>query len=221
MSSSAGTVTEAQPTIIPVITRPAGSLRLHDPLWAGIPGIELVDVASGRRPRWATTLQVAATPDFLWVRYRCRAAEVLATLTRPKDKVWTEDAVELFLWPDGADSLVELQISPRGVVRDLLVHRPFTEQPTFDDSWCCEGLVSAAEVLKRPGKIAGWVALFGVPLGQVGRGPAGLFLGAFRVDRHPPSFSALRSTPSFERFHDRALLLPLGLGHLGIEPGSA
>ncbi len=147
----------------------------------------------------STLVQAASTDGFLWVRFTAEAAEIRVTMTRYKDKVWQEGAVEVYLRPPGDPCLYEFQVSPIGTVRDLRVHDPGGPVQVFDDSWSCAGWVTDARIRRDAQRnVCGWDAVFGIPWGAFGASvPAGgdgrWRIGAFRLEWDPDEFSALRA----------------------------
>lgn len=176
--------------------------RPTDAAWTGITRTTLRDARSGSAPVHKTVVQFAELHDVLWVRFECEATSIRATMTRYKDKVWTEGAVEVYLRPTRDGPLYEFQLSPIGTCRDLRVHDPGGPQQSYDDSWSCEGLQTDARIHRNDrGEVRGWSAVFGIPLSSVGRWLGGELerswkLGAFRLEYDPEEFSALRSHPT-------------------------
>jgi len=186
---------------------------LDDHMWQDIDGLDLVLVHDGAPPAFPTRVRLLCTGEHLWVRFDCAADAVTATMTRYNDKVWQEDAAEVFIWPPGDEYLYEFQLSPRGIHRDLRVAAHGSGEQTFDDSWRCDGLRTEAAITYCDGRLRKWHALFGVPRALFGDLPAGEppMVGLFRITRSPvEEFSALRALPDEPvNFHDNRLLVPL------------
>jgi hypothetical protein len=185
---------------------------IDDPRWSDVPSGRLVDLSGGQLV-WPTEFRLAWEAERLWVAFACSARSVRATMTRYKDKVWQEDAVEVYVQPpDGL--LCEFQLSPRGVFRDLVVRRPGEPDQEFDDSWCCAGMRTDALIADERGLLV-WRAVMGIPWSSVSaRGPVapGWKLGLFRLERDPEELSALCASPAPEvDFHDPRLLADLAL----------
>jgi hypothetical protein len=177
---------------------------LDDPRWADVPTRPLVDARSGSALRMPTTTQVARWGSLLLVRFGATARSIRATMSRYKDKVWQEGAVEVYLRPPGSPRLYEFQVSPIGTTRDLVVHDPGGPAQRFDDSWSCEGLRTEARIRRDArGDASGWDAMFAIPLqsmaeagapGAAGSADApGWRLGCFRLEYDPEEFGALLS----------------------------
>jgi hypothetical protein len=182
--------------------------RLAPALEVGQPR-RLVDARTGGATTWGTRVLVEADEQALRVRFRCAAGAVSAPHRARKDRVWLHDAVEVFVWPLGAGHLLEFQVSPRAVLRDLKVHQPFSAERAFDPSWSAGHVRTDAAVDRRGGRVRGWRAELEVSWQDLGAAVDGVALGLFRVDRHPEQLSALRGVEGFTGFHDPRLLAPL------------
>ncbi len=175
------------------------ALTLGSSEWEGIASQRLVDVRTGDVPRWPTTVKLVGTSHGLWIRFACAAGTIRATLTQYKDKVWQEDAVEVYLQPPGALPMYEFQLSPIGTYRDLRVVRPSSAGRSFDDTWSCAGLATTAVVDRDDRrKLKGWRAMFGIPwrgIASAGQAETGWRIALFRIERDPLEYSGLRSYP--------------------------
>jgi hypothetical protein len=144
-----------------------------------------------------TRVQTAATPEHLWVRFAAEATDIRATMSRYKDKVWQEGAVEVYLQPPGDPCLYEFQVSPIGTVRDLRVHDPGGPAQVYDDSWSCAGWITDARIRRDEARnVCGWDALFGIPWAAFDapspfQDEASWSVGAFRLEWAPDEFGAL------------------------------
>lgn len=195
---------------IPMFDDPEGPVC--DEGWSRLEPRHLLTVTNGEEPRWPTTVRVAATTSRLWVRFTCSAATIRATMLRYKDKVWQEDAVEVFFERPAQHCLFELQQSPIGVVRDLVIRDPGGQAERFDDTWVCQGLLSEAAQHFRHGKLYGWEAVFGIPWESLGGFPQqeACRIGLFRIERDPEEYSGLVAVPGKPpNFHDPRHLVPI------------
>ncbi|MFS0911209.1 carbohydrate-binding family 9-like protein [Microbacterium sp. 179-I 3D2 NHS] len=197
---------------LPLPTWETGPTGWDDPRWADHPGRSLVDARSGAAPRMPTLVQVAVTPEHLWARFTADAVDIRATLSRYKDKVWQEQAVEIYLRPPGDACLYEFQVSPIGTVRDLRVHDPGGAAQRYDDSWSCLGWVTDARIRRDAGRdVCGWDAVLGIPWSAFGASApapdgASWRIGAFRLEWGPDEFSALRAGGDADAHGDGFLL---------------
>ena len=174
-----------------------------------LPGVQLVRAADGGTPRLATALRVAERGGKLLVRFDARDEDVVATLTRRDDSLWTEDVVEVFLSTDPAEPAgvyYEFEANPLGALFDARVDSPEGRRETMrvDVSWNCAGY--SARVRRRPGL---WSALLTIPLAPIAAGspPRRWRANFYRVDRGagraPDEYSAwspvLSDPPDFHR----------------------
>ena len=195
-----------------------GPAGLGDPAWKRNPGRPLVDVRTGAAPGWQTDARLVYTDSALYVRFACCASTVRASMTRYKDKVWQEDAVEVYVRPPGDEYLYEFQVNPIGTTRDLrILQAGDPDRRAIDDQWCCTGLVTTAHVERRNGAIVGWQAMFLIPWASLGRSPLATSstvdawrVGLFRIERDPFEQSALApTTRNPVDLHDPELMLPM------------
>ncbi len=179
--------------IVEVPLHDAAILRIDSSEWKRVPCRRLVDARTGDAPYWPTTVKLAATGRGLWIHFACAAGTIIATMTEYKDKVWQEDAVEVYLQPPGDSCMYEFQLSPIGTCRDLRVIRPWSPDRYFDDTWSCDGLETATALHGRDtGACEGWQAMFGIPWRAVGRGAGaepGWRIGVYRIERDPLEYS--------------------------------
>jgi len=178
-----------------------GAPTLHHPAWSQLPTRSLVRVADGGPPTWPTYVRLAADHHAIWLRFECPAATILATMHRYKDKVWQEDAVEVYLKPPRDPYLYEFQLSPIGTTRDLRVVDAGHPHQIFDDSWSCRGLVTEASVAEDGhSSPVRWEAMFGLPWAAFGQSAPWnqqdtWRIGLFRIERDPEEFSGLIGVP--------------------------
>lgn len=188
---------------------------LKDGIWDAAEVFSLVDVRTGLPPRWATEVQLVATMRALWVRFRCIAGSVQATMSRYKDKVCQEDAVEVYLRPPGEDHLFEFQLNPIGTFRDLRVWNSGLPGQRYDDSWSCGGASTEARIDRADGAIKAWWAMFKLPwhsLDEASPKASRWGIGLFRIERDPLEYSSLVSCPSDEvDLHDPKLLASIDI----------
>jgi len=185
-----------EPTSLALASRSRGPSGFRDDAWKDIPRVGLRDARSGLEPALSTTVQLLEATGVLWARFECDATDIRATMSRYKDKVWTQGAVEIYLQPAQDGPLYEFQLSPIGTSRDLRVADPGEPHQFFDDSWSCGGLTTDAVIHRDArGDVSGWSAMFGIPLRSVHPTDSSLgwAIGAFRLEYQPEEFSALRS----------------------------
>src|SRR5207253_5890035 len=70
---------------------------------------------------------------YLWVGFQIEDKDVWSTLANRDDKLWTQEAVEMFIDADGDQkTYVELQTNPRGAIFDSYLPRYRENQNDFD-----------------------------------------------------------------------------------------
>lgn len=113
-------------------------------------------------PKHATTFRALWNDAGLWVRFDAVDSDPWYTLRARDDKVWTEEAVELFMARDQAvPRYTEIQISPGNVLCDLAVD---LSSRRFDLAWNLRGLESRVRLLRdRAGRTVGWTAIAFLP----------------------------------------------------------
>lgn len=193
-------------------------------VWSAVPAIPLVDARSGARPALATAVRFVVGDGFLAARFDCEATDVVVSMSRYKDKVWQEGAVEVYLQPASGAPLYEFQVSPIGTARDLRVLQPGEEAQSFDDAWSCPGLFAAATIHRDADRnVCGWSAVLGIPFtpivddARVGDDPDGWRISALRLEYRPREMSALRWHPTGDP-HSRVFLCEIGRS--GPPPGN-
>jgi hypothetical protein len=127
-----------------------------------LPPVELRDAATGETPRFRTAVRVGVREGALLVRFDGRDDEVVATLRRRDEPLWTEDVFEVFVTPfDPPKLYFEFEINPLGALFDARVTSPDLVRQTMsvDVAWNLSGLRGRSRV--RPGR---WSALLTIPL---------------------------------------------------------
>ena len=156
---------------IQVATGSSFPTGMDDPSWADASVTRLVNARTGTIPVHSTDVRVIDSGSDLWVRFDCAATDIVATMSRYKDRVWTEGAVEVFLRPPGAAFLYEFQLSPIGTRRDLRVDDPGGPAQYCDDSWSAPGFSGTTVILRDVrGDVVGWHALIRIPWKDVAPG---------------------------------------------------
>lgn len=184
---------------------------IGDPRWNNCRTIELKHARAEEQPVRATFVQFVETSDLLWARFHCIATDIQATMSRYKDKVWQEGAVEIYLQPPSDPALYEFQLSPIGTFRDLRVVDPGSSKQSFDDTWNCQHVVLETRINRdQRGDVCSWDGMFGIPWESVqptnGKERRdGWLLGALRLEYQPVEFSALATDPLLDP-HDRYFL---------------
>ncbi|WP_256759255.1 carbohydrate-binding family 9-like protein [Cohnella sp. WQ 127256] len=137
--------------------------------WSTIQEVELVDVLEGDKPRLRTAVKACWTKEELIIRFECEDDHVVATMTEHDAPLYEEDVVEVFIDTSGSGEVYyELEISPRNVVFDAIVHNNLQGSFTADTSWHAEGMRTAVVV----GEGGSWSCELQIPFSAVGNVPA-------------------------------------------------
>ena len=101
----------------------------------------------------------------LYVAFQMEDKDVWATLAKRDDKLWTEEAVEMFIDADGDKATyVELQVNPKGAIFDSYLPKYRENQNDFDALMKAVVAVDGT-VDKRDDQDKGWVVEVAIPLG--------------------------------------------------------
>ena len=94
--------------------------RLDDPAWIGVPWTSAFVLSHGRAPsRLKTRARLGWSPTHLYVAMEGEDPDILATFRQRDDPIYREEAMELFIDPEGkGQNYTELQLSPSGVQFD-------------------------------------------------------------------------------------------------------
>lgn len=97
--------------------------RLDEEFWAQLPAIALQPI--GNNGRYSTTIRAAYTDDALIIGATMEDEHIWATLTERDQDLWSEEVLELFFAPKGANEpYIELQINPLGTIFDARFDKP-------------------------------------------------------------------------------------------------
>jgi len=127
-------------------------------------------LADGSMPALQQTMtSVCYNSQALFVHFECTDRDIWGTYTQRDEAIYDEEVVEIFLAP-GATTPVdyyELEISPNGVVLDVLAHNPTGDraQMQLDFSWDCPGLRSVAQHHDAQNQ---WQAVLALPWASIG-----------------------------------------------------
>ncbi|NEW07702.1 hypothetical protein GK047_17005 [Paenibacillus sp. SYP-B3998] len=114
-----------------------------NPRWEEIEAVSLREVVTGESPRLMTRVRACWTQMALLIRFECEDDHVVATMEQHDDPIFLEDVVEAFIDTSGTGRVYyELEVSPRNVVFDALVHNDLAGAKTVDTSWHAPGLVT-------------------------------------------------------------------------------
>lgn len=159
----------------------------------------LRNAIDGSPPRLPTAVALEDDGERLRLEIVASDPEPHATLREPDADLWTEEVVEVFLAPGGADprTYFEIEVNPLGTVFDARIDSPCGDRRglVVDRGWHCDGLETEVHV-DRPRRL--WRTEVAIPWKSVGPAPAPLWrLNVFRIDRPrdgEPEFSAWSPT---------------------------
>ena len=102
--------------------------RLDEPLWDELPSLSLSPIGGAEARR--TAVQVAYSEQAIVVGAYLEDEHVWSTLKERDADLWTEEVIELFLAPEGADGpYVELQVNALGTIFDATFEQPLGQSP--------------------------------------------------------------------------------------------
>ncbi len=174
--------------------------------WDTLPSLDLVDVATGAKPRQSTRVKLAWFEQFLYIFFDVSDTYIWGTYRHHDDPLYEEEVVEIFLDPYSHGRVYyELEVSPHGVLFDAVVLNRRTDPggPRDMDTltgWNPPGFRAAiyvdGELDSRTAVSRGWQAEIQIDLRDLGapRIPhpdtaAGAEIcwgmNLFRIDRHP------------------------------------
>jgi cellulose/xylan binding protein with CBM9 domain len=124
---------------VPRVENPA------DLFWGALPSLPPLLLADGSGLAvQQTRVRVGWDDEGLHVRFDCEDRDAWGTFEQRDDPIYEEEAVEVFLAPGTADPVdyFEVEVSPRGVLWDGLVHNPTSRRAEMvvDKSWDCPGI---------------------------------------------------------------------------------
>jgi hypothetical protein len=189
--------------------------KLDDEVWSKATSTGLfLDTMTGGPAAFKTEAKLAWDATYLYVAFQNQDDDVWSTLKKRDDKLWTEEAVEVFIDANGdGKDYVELQVNPRNAVFDSYL--PGYRQNQNDwNSKMKTAVVVEGTLDKRDDKDKGWTVEMAIPWADTkGKGTYELTLppkpgnvwriNLFRLD-HPRGRSQLAaawSPPLVGDFH--------------------
>lgn len=142
---------------------------LSEPVWASAQRIRLVDAVLADRPvHGETEVRLLWDDEYLYAGFEARDADIWATLKAHDQAVCAEEALELFVDPDGGGQrYVEIEINALNTIFDLWYAPDRAGNVTEDASWNVAGLLHAVTVegtLHRADDVdRGWTAELALP----------------------------------------------------------
>lgn len=143
--------------------------KLDEPAWKDAPSTgPFVGTMNGGPAEQAAQARVLWDDANVYVAFEFADKDVWTSLAKHDDKLWTQEAAEVFIDADGdGKTYVELQVNPRNATFDSWL--PAYRQN--DNAWDAEGLKTAVSVDgtldKRDDTDKGWVVEMAIPVAAV------------------------------------------------------
>ncbi len=125
--------------------------RLDEALWGELPTLDLSPFGDASERR--TTARIAYSEEALVIGIFLEDEHIWSTLDDRDADLWTEEVIEIFLAPQGAEgSYVELQVNALGTIFDAHFDEPLGESPhrrraiDAGRAWDLEGLTIGVHV---------------------------------------------------------------------------
>lgn len=122
--------------------------KLDESVWQTAPFTEkFVLYTDGSSPVMSTIAQMLWDSTNIYFAFKALDTDIWATKTHRDEGLWREEAVELFIDPDG-DGLnyIEIQINPLGTVCDILLDKEFSKGGIPDHQWNLKGFKTAVSL---------------------------------------------------------------------------
>jgi len=112
-----------------------------------VPTRAFVIYTDGSMPRYHTAARMMWDDRCLYIAMRMTDGEISATFENHDDALYKEDVAEIFIDPDG-DGLnyIEIEVSPRETVLDLVMDREYAKGGKGDWDWDLDGFEAGVHV---------------------------------------------------------------------------
>jgi hypothetical protein len=139
--------------------------KLDEAVWKQTPSSgEFVRTTDGAKMDQSTTARVLWDDQNLYVGFEMTDKDVWTTLDKRDDKLWTQEAVEMFIDADGnGKTYVELQTNPKGAIFDSYLPAYRQNQNDFDSGMKVAVKVDGT-VDVREDQDKGWTVEMMIPL---------------------------------------------------------
>jgi hypothetical protein len=123
-----------------------------------------VNTMDGSKAASVADAKVLWDDKFLYVGFTMEDSDVWSTLANRDDKLWTQEAVEMFIDADGdGKTYIELQANPKGAIFDSYLPAYRKNENDFDSGMKAAVLVDGT-VDKRDDTDKGWTVEMQIPL---------------------------------------------------------
>lgn len=139
--------------------------KLDEAAWKNAPSTgEFVRTQDGGKADQKATAKLLWDDKFLYVAFEMEDKDVWSTLDKRDDKLWTQEAVEMFIDADGdGKTYVELQANPLGTVFDSYLPA-YRKNENDWDAGMKVGVSIDGTVANRTDTDKGWIVEMAIPL---------------------------------------------------------
>ena len=139
--------------------------KLDEVAWKDAPStVAFVRTMDGGAAEQGTTAKLLWDDKFLYVAFEMEDKDVWTTLDKHDDKLWTQEAVEMFIDADGdGKTYVELQANPKGTTFDSYLPAYRKNENDWDSNMKV-GVVVDGTVDNRGDTDKGWIVEMAIPL---------------------------------------------------------
>ncbi len=122
--------------------------KLEESSWKKAPFTKnFVIHTDGKEPKSPTKAQVLWDDNCLYIAFTVTDTDIWATLKNHDEHLWKEEAVEVFIDPDGdRDNYLEIQVNPLGTTLDIFMNKEYTRSGKADFSWTPESLDAGVSI---------------------------------------------------------------------------
>lgn len=141
--------------------------------WTSAVALPRFVLHDGQPTRQATTARLCWADTALYIAFEVGDDDIWGTYRERNSPIYDEEVVEVFLDLTGEGECVfEFEVSPHNVVLDGVNLRR-GDKFDWDDTWSCDGLVTAVAVDGQPDDLSttdtGWTATLAIPFAGLGR----------------------------------------------------
>jgi len=123
---------------------------------------------NGAKATYSTMAQMLRDDANLYIAFTVEDKDVWSTFENHDDRLWTEEAVEMMIDPDGdGRNYLELQVNSLGTTLDLKMNRQYSQGGSPDFDYTLDGFEAAVSVKGKinneKGKDKGWTCEIKIP----------------------------------------------------------
>lgn len=173
--------------------------------WADGTVLPPLQLADGSGPaQWATKVTLCYNQRALFIRFDCVDRDIWGTYTKRDEPIYDEEVVELFIGPCFDPTVApatyyEFEVSPNGVLLDVLAHNPSGERKDMqlDFAWDCPGLQWGAVRNDAANQWSAYMAIPWTAMTTIQPLPTQWYANIYRIERPrggTPEFSCWSPT---------------------------